>query len=270
MKKILALLTVSATATALPVLNPGLPHLMSESVFLCNDCCSCWSLRYGYRGDFVYDAKLRNAVTFNPVQRYSVYTNAFTLTLNLWNCLDIYGIAGASSQYLATPDINLTGATPYTFVTAPFETKGSWGVGARILVWTKSWKYAGTSFLKGGFEFFKTFYGNSRVTELNGTPPTMGGTGVSSYRASQFTLSYGQLVRKLSPYVALKWSNQRVDMNGTAQNATHSIHYHNLKSQRHFGWACGATLLDVFRMNITAEARFVDENAATVSAEVRF
>jgi major outer membrane protein len=279
MKKTLALLAglvASATAYALPVLNPGIPAIQPESVFLCDDGCGprCWSLRFGYRGDFIYNAKLEDST--HTIDNYGVYTNAGTLTLNLWNRLDIYGVAGASSQDFESKYANglTVGATPIAYVKANYDTRPSWGVGAHLLLWKKQWRYAGLSYFGFGFEYFTTRIANARSILLDKRAALVGQSGTARYRATQFTLSYGQRIKRLIPYVAIKWSNQRVSLTGTPSNGVTTgdalATFLNLKGQRNFGWAVGTTLVDFMRMNITGEARFVDEKAATVTAEFRF
>ncbi len=275
---LLASLVASTAAYATPVLNPGLPHLQTEGVFMCDDGCGprCWSLRYGYRGDFIYDAKLEDST--HTIDHYGLYTNAFTLTLNLWNRLDIWGLAGATSQDLASKYFNeQAGPTSVTaFAKIPFETKASWGVGARLLLWEKCWRYAGTSFLGVTYEYWTTRYANSKSWTLDGLlANSQGGTATARYRAQGAALAWGQRIKKLVPYIALKWSTQRVNLSGTGANGpstagTEAVSLSGLHSQRHWGWAVGTTLLDFCRMNITGEARFIDEKAATVTAEMRF
>jgi hypothetical protein len=276
MKKVFAALLLVSWAHALPVLNPGLPALMAKGVFLRED--HCWDLRYSYRGDYTYNAKLKEGFSFpqQMVDSYSLYTNAGVLTLSFANRVDLYGVAGATTQTIFAKEVNtLSGATRSVVdLNALFETRPSWGVGLRLLLWQQKWRTAGTSFLGAGFEYFTVLRANSRSVTIDKAEATAGTPATTQYYASQYTLAFAQRVQKLSPYVALKWANQRARMVGTPQNGISAtsglVILSNLKSQRRFGWACGVTLIDFLRMNITAEARFVNESACTLLAEFRW
>ena len=253
MKKLVAMLSGIAATSALfasPVLSPDLPALYNDGVFFC-DPCSCWSLRAGFRGDYVWNRHLENVDTFQ------IFANEGVLTLNLWDRVDVYGLVGAASQNFTTNT-----ATGH-YDTAQFETSTIWGVGIRGILWETCWGCWGTTYfgIDGNYE---------QITSSHERGVTHDGSNVRTaglydqdqhYREWQVSLQMGQKICLLTPYVAIKWSSARANI-ASFDGATNS--------HRHFGYAVGTTLADAGRMSITAEARFVDEKAATINAEFRF
>ncbi len=273
MKKLLALvagLAAAGSAFAAPVGNPAAPMQYTDGVFFCDDC-SCWSLRAGYRGDFVFDRKLESGRTgfgSGTIDTYSLYTNAGVLTLNLWDRLDIYGVWGATSQDLSTKLQDTAGTASYDEIN--FETKSIWAVGAKAVLWCWNWGCnCGTTTLGADANYESVSSANAQTWVKNGAVSTHATrtTAATRYKEWQVSLGLAHRVALLTPYVAVKWSSAHANAGGRF-NATSELP--GLKSQRHWGWALGTTLVDAGRMTVSGEARFVDEKAATVTAEFRF
>ena len=249
MKKLLALLSGVAATSALfasPVLSPSEAAVHTDGVFFCDDC-SCWSLRAGFRGDYVWNRH------FNNVDGFQLFANEGVLTLNMWDRVDLYGVVGAASQNFTT------NVSTGQYDTADYETSTIWGVGLRATLWETCWGCCGTTYfgIDGNYE---------QITSANALRATRNGAlqnayGTSRFQEWQVSLQAGQRINLLTPYIAIKWSSARASIPGMT-NA------HN--SGRHFGYAVGTMLVDAGRMSITGEARFVDEKAATINAEFRF
>lgn len=254
MKKLLALVTglvAAGSAFASPVLSPAAAAAHTDGVFFCDDC-SCWSLRAGFRGDYVFNRHLSGA-NGQTIDTFSMFANEGVLTLNLWDRLDIYGLVGAASQDVATK----VGAA---FVQANFETKTIWGVGARATILEGNWGCCGTSYLGADINYEGISTANATTVLVNGSP-SFAGTGTSSrYREWQVSVQVGHRIAMLTPYIAAKWSNAHIN----------SPNLSSSNSGRHWGYAVGTALVDAGRMSVTAEARFVDETAMTISGEFRF
>jgi hypothetical protein len=271
MKKLFALLSLSLAASSLsasPVGNPAAPAQYLESVFLCDDC-ACWSIRAGYHGDFVYNRKLKDAS--HTIDEYALLTNAGVLTLNLWDRIDLYGVAGATAQDLVSKYTNSAGTV--RFLDANFETKTLWAVGAKLMLWCWNWGCnCGTSYLGADVNYERVNRANSQSWTDNKTEVIVSATNVTpaTTRFYEWQVSFGwaHKIAFLTPYVAVKWSNARAKMTGACNSG--AVVLQNARSQRHFGWALGTTLVAWDRITVSGEARFVDEKAATTTAEFRF
>ena len=268
MKKLLVLLAglTASSLYASPVLNPAAPALNTDGLFY---CCpdSCWSLRAGFRGDYVFDRKLEDAV--HSINNYSLFSNEGALTLNLWNRLDIYGFVGATSQNLASV---YPGTLFSSFDEVAYTTETIWGVGGKWVFWEWDWTcHCGRSFLALDANYESVSSANPAQSLVNKTP--LSGFPEVSYHETQVSLAWGHRVKNLIPYIAVKWSNARANMPTTSvvddgeQENTQVLQ--DLKNRNSWGWALGCSLVDVGRMTVSAEARFVDEKAMTVTGSFR-
>ncbi|MDR3623597.1 MAG: hypothetical protein P4L16_00450 [Chlamydiales bacterium] len=265
MKKLLSVITglVAGSALyALPVANPAAPALLTDGVFMC-DQDDCWGVKFGYRGDFVFNKHMKSGVGGRH-QDFSLYSNEGVLTLNFWDRVDVYGFVGAAnwgSQGLTTD----SGAASEADFHSNTRTIG--GVGLKAVLWETCWASCGTTYV--GIDGQYEWMGNapaSRVT-INGTSETAGGVG-RKYREGQVSLAIGHRICNLVPYVAAKWSNGRAPLSHTATIAGFTPDGYS--ATRHWGYAIGVSLVDAGRMSVTAEARFIDESAFTIAGDIRF
>lgn len=272
MKKLLMLLSgvaITSAAYASPVLNPAAPALNTDGVFYCcpNDC---WALRVGFRGDYVFNRKFENNT--RGINRYSLYSNEGALTLNFWDRVDLYGFVGATSQNFNSIYRD-AGAVDHE-LDADFTTQTIWGVGLKVVIWEWDWTcHCGRSFLSADVNY-ESVSSATPKRFLDDMTPTLAGSSLPSvnYKETQVSLAWGHRVKNLVPYIAAKWSNARANLaNTTIALADEStIRTRGLKSAQHWGWALGVSLVDVARMTISAEARFIDETAMTVTGSFRF
>lgn len=264
MKKLLMMLSgalVASSAYASPVLNPADPVINTEGVFY---CCpeDWWALRVGFRGDYVFDRKLQDAS--HSYDRYSFYSNEGVLTVNFWKRLDLYGFVGATSQDYASKFFMVGGIAE---LVGNFETETIWGVGLKALLYHWNWGCdCGTSFITADVNYETVSEAALTTLNYNGTPTDFvgGGVGSNRYRETQVSLAWGHRIKKLIPYIAAKWSNAHISRPQDPEP------FSGLENQQHWGWALGVSLVDVCRMTVTAEARFVDETAMTVTGSFRF
>lgn len=300
MKKIFAMLACLMASSAiygLPVSNPEHPNLLNDGFFHLNAPCGDygWGLEFGYRGDFVFNHEVKNRNPFHNLLAYErtipVYrstTNAAQLTLNLWEQIDIYGWMGASQSEFETEVNYLRSLAP--FQTGFLKVYGSstedfaYGYGARVLFWQcgplaigVEAQYART---KSPLAIL-TFDGDPVESVFyfpNGFPLTSSNFTLKR-REYQVSLGVSYRITWFIPYIAITYSNIRTKLNGpnlvtdvpnpppignllNPQLAFRNINY--------FGFAIGVTLVDSGQMELTAEARFIDQNALGLSADFRF
>lgn len=272
MKKLLMMLSgvlVVSGVSASPVLNPAAPAINTEGVFY---CCpeDWWAVRVGFRGDYVFDRKLEDSS--RSYDRYSFYSNEGVLTLNFWKRVDLYGFVGATSQDYESKFFGTTGTDE---LIAEFETKTIWGIGLKALLYHWNWGCnCGTSFITADVNY-ETVGAVQPTTFLfdGGSADVVGsGMGSNRFRETQISLAWGHRIKKLIPYVAAKWSNAHVSRASILLTGGPGgdVSMSGLDNQRHWGWALGVSLVDVCRMTVSAEARFVDETAMTVTGSFRF
>ncbi|MCX6994254.1 MAG: hypothetical protein NTY13_00200 [Chlamydiae bacterium] len=262
MKKLLVLFAglTCHSLYASPVLSPNAASIHTDGVFFSDDC-SCWSLRAGFRGDYVFDRKLStNQSSQLTMECHSIFANEAVLTFNLWDRLDIYGLVGAATQSLfashsfnnpSVGDVRLYGSS---------SSKTIWGVGARTTILEHNFNCCGTSYLGADINYENIGSSYANTATWNGAPVTTFAPLITSYEELQVSVQVGHRISILTPYIGAKWSNARSN-SLTTPTANH---------KNHWGYAVGVLLIDAGRMSVTAEARFIDEKAMTIMGEFRF
>jgi len=266
MKKLLSVITglVAGSALyALPVLNPAAPALLTDGVFMC-DQGDCWGIKLGYRGDFVYNKHMRSSLNGRQ-NHFSLFANEGVVTLNLWDRVDLYGFVGAANWHNEA-------VTPFVapaYVVTHSQTRTIGGVGLKAVLWETCWGACGTTYV--GIDGQYEWLGNTPVNRatIDGANTAPAGLG-RRYREGQVSLGIAHRICNLVPYIAAKWSNGRAPLTGPVTVLGEDTAFTGLSSSRHWGYAVGVSLVDAGRMSVTAEARFIDETALTVSADLRF
>lgn len=271
----------SCALFSLPVLNPANPDLLRQNTFLCYEDSDIWSVKLGYRGDFVFDRKMQYFSFFAPahITKFSISTNAAMATLNLWKRADIFFYAGAiqpsiNEKVLFPPNIPFVGGNTER-VTKRFATRGVFGVGAKAILWKCNWGNPGTTYISIDGQYEKSEPMNVRLYALNDMPLTFFGRFSMQYREAQIALGLAHRFHNIIPYTAVKWSKVKtkdLDFYNVFIGFLPTLMRHRWleTNRRSFGYVVGVTLVDVSCMNITAEARFVDERALSVTADLRF
>ena len=270
MKKLLVLFAglTCHSLYASPVLSPNAAAVHTNGVFFCDDC-SCWSLRAGFRGDYVFDRKL-SVGGLGEIDNFSLMSNEGVVTLNFWDRLDIYGLVGE-----ATPGMHnvVAGSNDFYNETTDYywSARTIWGVGARATILEYNFGCCGTSYLGADINYESGSTGSGPTT-FSGMPVDIPITG--RYKETQISLQIGHRIAMLTPYIAAKWSNANATSYGDTSAYPGSpipSHQDNFRNTgNHWGYALGVLLIDAGRMSVTAEARFIDEKAMTIMGEFRF
>lgn len=272
MKKLLTVITGLVAGSALyamPVLNPAEPALLTDGVFLCDEG-ACWGLKLGYRGDFVYDARVRDSV--GHINDFQFFSNSVVVTLNLWDRLDLYGFVGPSTYDFEAIRNTSGGAARYVIGNSQLQTL--WGIGAKAVLWETCWGNCGTTYI--GLDAQYESVSNNQLDRVTSDGATVATNGVGfAFRETQVALGLAHRICNLVPYVAVKWANRSGSINGVGVVGSlvgggTGVPLGGFRNHGHWGWAFGATLVDANRMSVTAEARFIDERALSVGAEFRF
>ncbi len=303
MKKLLmtmlAVLTCGAVQ-ALPVGNPSEASLLCDGVFWCgngdgccdpcNPCgnwCDSFSFRAGFYGDYVFQRFLRNDKTFGTNNRSQldhsrINTNAAYLAVNFCNRFDVFATLGMSNIFL---EGNISSFSPSVILQTPIVTTGSrieletrtefsWSVGGRITIW----ECGCTNFGIEG-QYFRT---DPRVIRVTWAALASNYPGATSpflrarWSEWQVGLGVSHRINILVPYIAVKWSGQRLkwennpNVLGFPVDSGAAITFNNLRNRKYWGYAVGVSLVDCAKAAVTVEGRFADEWGLYVNGQIRF
>ena len=272
MKKLLVLFAglTCHSLYASPVLSPNTAAVHTDGVFFCDDC-SGYSLRAGFRGDYVFDRKLSSTANVTS-NRTSIMSNEGVLTLNFWDRLDIYGLVGATSGQVSEIYYEPVFRTSLS-AEATTTSSTIWGIGARATILEYNFGCCGTSYLGADINYQSIGSFNAPESTFNGHP--LAGTPITGrYKETQISLQIGHRIAMVTPYIAAKWSNAMSSIEYGSYNylqQTVPAGQEGLRNTgNHWGYAVGVLLIDAGRMSVTAEARFIDEKAMTIMGEFRF
>lgn len=256
-----ALVVASTALNAAPVGNTAAPQLIEEGFFI---PCDCWfDVRAGYEGDFVADARLKQRREGSGrVDSYEQSTNSGTVTVNVLDRLDMYGVFGSSRTCAEWRFLDSLGNVHNT----QMETFHNflWGVGARAIL----------------FEWGNCDLGlGGRYSSVNNKPIWLTVDGVNvpvsgghcRWREWQVNLDVSYHIDILTPYIGIKYSNARTRIGEftttIATNGSGSDHFENrVPVGLYVG--CGFSTGKYFMLNV--EGRLVDEEAVTISGDLRF
>ena len=254
----LALWVLSISLFAAPVGNPSFPKLIQEGFFI---PCDIWlNIRAGYEGDFVSDQRLEQKNS-TRVDCYRQETNAGVFTVNLLERLDLYTVLG-SSRTRSEWRIDNHGDTQRVELETGYDFL--WGLGARGILY--EW---GCAALGLGARYEHSNYDPVWLT-VNGTVESATGTHLR-WREWQVDLDLSYKIEIFSPYIGIKYSNIKTNV-GTfqtivASNGSGSNAFINRSPVGVF-IGCSLTTGRYFMLNV--EGRLVDEEAVTISGDVRF
>ncbi|MCP5469233.1 MAG: hypothetical protein H7A36_01850 [Chlamydiales bacterium] len=277
------LLAAPFAAFALPVNNPEIATLACDGVFFSSSRCATpivrcdvFSVRLGYYGDFIFNnyTQVDQSGRKGSIQRTQLYTNAGEIDFNLWNRFEVFAVLGVADAKVSAPISNFSvgGAPVNSLLSIETTSDFAWSIGGR-----------GTLFQCGrlGFgvegQYFATNPEINCVRDHFNSISTYINDQELHYQSWQVGLgvTYEVIINgcfSFLPYGALAWAGTNIDMGNrqvllSGQNVTAELF--NLKKERPFGYALGATLLGGERVLITAEGRFAYEKALFLSVQMR-
>ncbi len=251
---------VGTMLCASPVGNPASPQLIQDGFFI--PCDSWFSLRMGYEGDFVGDERLKQTSGGSGrVDNYTQNTNSGTLTFNIVDRLDIYGVFGSSRM---EADWRFSSGGSISRAQLQSKYRFLWGVGARGILY--EW---GCAILGIGGRYSGSQPKPSWMT-INGTPISVSG-GQVHWSEWQIDLDLAYKIELFTPYVGIKYANVATKLKGfsssIANNGTGSLH---MCSRTPVGVVVGCSLSTGKYFMFNVEGRLIDEEAITVSGDIRF
>lgn len=246
---------------AAPIGNTGAPDIIQMGLFI--PCTSWIDVRGGYEGDFVADGRMEQFNdSFGRVDCYEQDTNSGTVTLNFLNRLDVFGVFGSSKTKTNWRFENEDGAihrlnlhTDWNFL---------WAAGARAILY--QW---GDTFLGIGGRYSFSNYDPTQLTS-DGAQIPVAGT-FFHWREWQVSFDLSYKIKYFIPYIGFKYLHARsylgnfsvpIAANGSGNNA--------FENREPVGLFLGCGLSNGHYGMINVEWRLIDEEAVTVSADLRF
>lgn len=251
----------AAPSYSAPVGNTAAPQLIEEGFFISRD--SWIDVRIGYEGDFVGNARLKQyKESSGGVDTFQQYTNSGTVTLNILDRLDLFGVFGSSRICSDWRFTDLSGLE----ARAQLETLYHyiWAAGARGILF----EWGNVSLGLGG-RYGSANYKPSLLT-INAVPVSISGA-YCHWKGWQLDLDVSYKIDLFTPYIGVKYSNTKVRVGPFSQPISNSglgmDHFEN-KTPVGLFLGCSLSTGKYFMLNV--EGRLVDEDAVTISGDIRF
>ena len=246
MKKFWIALLLAGSLHAAPVGNTAAPQILQKGLFIPEEC---WvNLRLGYEGDFVFDARL------GSVDSYTQTANSGTATLNILERLDLYGVFGSSQSCMHWRFHDLAGDVH----NAQMETTHAflWGFGGRaILLEWGNWD------LGCGGRYSSVNNPISWLTVDGSHASTQGAH--SRWRQWQVNADISYHIDLFTPYIGVKYGIGKTAIGAIAATG-------NFESKCPVGLDLGCALSNGKYFMLNVEARLINEEALTISGDLRF
>lgn len=258
---LVAALIASAALYSAPVGNTSAPEILEDGFFIPSD--SWIDLRVGYEGDFVNDGRMKQyREGSGRVDSYEQNTNSGTVTLNILDRIDIFGVFGSSRTKAEWRFLDTAGAVH----NANMETRYSflWAVGARAILF--EWCKTNLGF---GGRYSSSNYKPNWLT-VDGTNRVVSGTH-ARWDEWQINLDVSYKIDLFTPYAGIKYLNAKTRVGqfpvAIASNGSGNNHFEN---RIPVGLFIGCTLSTGKYFMLNVEGRLIDEEAVTISGDLRF
>jgi hypothetical protein len=260
MRKFILLFLSTFSLFSAPVENPAFPSIIQKGFWMPKDY---WlGIRTGYEGDFVADAKLEQFEEGNGrVDDYTQESNCGAFTLNFMRRVDVFTVLGSSRTY-ADWRFTSSGLTQRAQVETLYDF--IWGVGTRgILFCRDCWT------IGAGARYESAHYNNLWIT-IDGAPAHVSGSYLH-WREWQVDLDFAYNIDIFTPYIGVKYSNARTVIgNVDVPIANDGSGMNQFKNRIPVGVFIGCTLSTGKYFMLNVEGRLVDEEAVTISGDIRF
>lgn len=261
MKKFLITCLFPLSLLSAPAKNPAEPNLLNKGFFIPQ--ISPVFIRVSYEGNYTSNARLKQTQEGSGrVDNFELFSNLGLFVFNIDDHFDLYGGFGATTIDSNWRFNNTVGGI--SRVSLESNNRYSWTMGANATIF--KW---GDAYLGGGMRYSGV---NTNLAWI-----TVDGVNTATNNAKlrwlqwQVEAAIGCRIGFFTPYLGGKYSNVRVSLQSfnvaIAQNDNHDIHMEN---RNHVGAYLGVTLTNGDFFMLTLEGRIIDEEAVSVSGDVRF
>ena len=255
MKKWLFLLGITNSVFAMYMGNPALPSVIEEGFFFSKE--NWLAVKLGYQRDWVFDRDMKAVSRISGrMDDFELTSDQGVLTFNIIDRIELYGSAGAARVYAAN--------RPMRGVRNEFESHDQfmWGIGLRGLFAT----WGNASF--GADIAYERAHPTMKWITTNGTPVNPSGGSKITYYEWQVGVGASYQIDLFTPYVGVKYSNAGARFKHLPVGFLPNTRHFKTKNRRKFGMALGTTLSTGSRFSASVEARVIDEQSITLSANV--
>lgn len=241
--------------------NPSEPTLLSRGFFIPSS--SPVNLRASYEGSYITNARMKQTQEGSGrVDNFEVFSNLGLLVIDIDDRFDLYGGFGTSTIDSNWRFSNSSGGISRVVVES--NNRYSWTIGINTTLFC--WEQA---FIGGGVRYSGAHADLAWAT-LNGVNlPTSN----AEFRWLQWQagVALGYKIGFFSPYLGGKYSNARARLQTLAvpiaQDGSGKIHMEN---RNHLGVYLGVTVTSGEKFLFNLEGRIIDEEAVSVSGDIRF
>ncbi len=257
---VILMMSLSSIIYAAPVGNTSAPQLIEDGFFISRD--SWIDVRAGYEGDFVTNGRMEQENNCKRVDSYKQNTNSGTITLNFLDRIDVYGVFGSSNT---KADWRFTDMDDSIHrIEIQTDNDFLWAVGARGIFF--EW---GNTCLGLGGRYSSAQYSPEWLTSDGVNVDVSGGH--LRWNEWQINLDISYKIDLFTPYIGAKYSSARTNLThfSTAISSNGSGNNH-FKNDNPVGLVLGCALSNGKYFMLNLEARLIDEEAITVSGDIRF
>lgn len=267
---ILPIIFTISKAQALPLGNPAEAGLLTNGSFFKKENVGPFlqaiSFKMAYYGDFVFNRFLEaENSTHKDLDKTFILNNALYLGVNFYEKAELYALYGKSRLTVEANAESFGGINGNRFVLET-NTATIWSLGGRCTVF----EYRNARFgLMGQYYFSRPQIDRLTLASAHSSYPN--NSLDCTYREWQIGAGVSYRLWKFSPYIGVKYSHVAVQFNEEFVTVgAQTLHLFSLKNRKPFGFACGISLIDSERMQVTLEARFWDEKAVYINRQMRF
>lgn len=252
---LIAWIGIPSSGWALFCSNPSEPNLIDDGFFIPQDFCL--NVKAGYQKDIVYDRILKlKKGRFQQISRFDTHWDQGVITLNVEDQWEIYGLVGtmrASWEQRSTTNNQVLEYQSHRNL--------AWGIGSRLIFF----KWDQATF--GLNTTYQRAYPHTFWNALSGS--NVFGKAHMNYQEWQVNAAVSYEINFLIPYICIKYSGVSASLNQTKEFTLEKKHL-KLKNRRQIGLGLGATFSPGKYADVTIESQLFDEEALTLSANVRF
>jgi hypothetical protein len=256
-----AALGAGASLFGAPVGDPLFSRLLKEGYFIPDH--SHVNFRLGYEGDFISDARMKQTVEgCGRIDDYRQDANSGTVTLNLFDRLDLFGVFGSARtcadwRYVYEDAVfRVQLETSYRFL---------WAAGGRAIIF----EWGQTVFGLGGR--YNATDANPVWAAINGVPISTKGTRLR-WNEWQIDFDVAHQIEIFVPYIGVKYSSSHTKVGNFSEapiagNGSGTLH---MRNRTPVGLVIGCTLTTEKYFMLNIEGRLIDELACTIAGDFRF
>jgi hypothetical protein len=241
--------------SALYLGNPAEPQLIEEGLFTEPDHMAAGKI--GYQGDWVSDRKLRGQGDGRGrIDQFEVWMNQGVATLNFIDRIEL-------SASLGSMTTTFSQRRHADGILRQFQTHDGLTVGTGLSLLLMQWKNTILG-IDGKYQYSTP---HLKWVSVNGTGHASGGKVVDREWQVGMALSY--TADLFTPYIGASYSSVHARVSGLSGAVYPDSHF-EMRSRHRFGLAVGCSLSQTKKIDLTLEARMIDEQAVTGAINIKF